>query len=78
MEVEKLAIFAGFGFALAVGAFVLWGPSPKPRRRGTANLVNSSSFYSLCTLKLRYISQDKMIVIMQMSVCLLQNCNAKI
>ncbi|XP_015597416.1 ubiquitin carboxyl-terminal hydrolase 30 homolog [Cephus cinctus] len=34
MDVERIAVFAGVGFALAVGAFVLWGPSPRPRRRG--------------------------------------------
>lgn len=34
MDVDKIAVFAGVGLAVAVGAFVLWGPSPKPRRRG--------------------------------------------
>lgn len=34
MDVEKIAMVAGVGFALAIGAFVLWGPSPRPRRRG--------------------------------------------
>ncbi|XP_012255280.2 ubiquitin carboxyl-terminal hydrolase 30 [Athalia rosae] len=33
MDVEKIAMVAGVGFALAVGAFVLWGPSPRPRRK---------------------------------------------
>lgn len=27
-------MFAGVGFAIAVGLFVLWGPSPKPRKKG--------------------------------------------
>ncbi|XP_046619559.1 ubiquitin carboxyl-terminal hydrolase 30 homolog isoform X1 [Neodiprion virginianus] len=34
MDVEKIAMVAGVGFALVIGAFVLWGPSPRPRRRG--------------------------------------------
>ncbi|XP_043282295.1 ubiquitin carboxyl-terminal hydrolase 30 homolog [Venturia canescens] len=34
MDVERVAMFAGVGFALGIGAFVLWGPSPNPRRRG--------------------------------------------
>lgn len=34
MDVERLAVFAGVGFALGVGAFVLWGPTPRPRKRG--------------------------------------------
>ncbi|XP_032683880.1 ubiquitin carboxyl-terminal hydrolase 30 homolog isoform X2 [Odontomachus brunneus] len=32
---EKFTMFAaGVGFAFFVGLFVLWGPSPKPRKRG--------------------------------------------
>lgn len=32
---EKFTMFAaGVGFAFFVGMFVLWGPSPKPRKRG--------------------------------------------
>lgn len=47
MDVEKIAVFAGVGFALAVGAFVLWGPSPKPRRRGEfeANFLPDGNIY---------------------------------
>lgn len=38
MDVEKIAMFAGVGFAIAVGLFVLWGPSPKPRKKGISEL----------------------------------------
>ncbi|OXU25501.1 hypothetical protein TSAR_000311 [Trichomalopsis sarcophagae] len=34
MDVDKISVFTAVGFALAVGAFVLWGPSPRPRRKG--------------------------------------------
>lgn len=34
MDVERVAVFASVGFAIAVAAFVLWGPSPKPRKKG--------------------------------------------
>lgn len=37
MDVEKIAMFAGVGFAIAVGLFVLWGPSPKPRKKGNVS-----------------------------------------
>ncbi|XP_063983317.1 ubiquitin carboxyl-terminal hydrolase 30 homolog [Diachasmimorpha longicaudata] len=41
MDVERLAVFAGIGFAIGVGAFVLWGPTPRPRRRGqVAGITN--------------------------------------
>lgn len=34
MDVEKVAVFASIGFAIAIAIFVLWGPSPKPRKKG--------------------------------------------
>ncbi|XP_011493868.1 PREDICTED: ubiquitin carboxyl-terminal hydrolase 30 [Ceratosolen solmsi marchali] len=34
MDVDKISVFTAVGFALAVGVFVLWGPSPRPRRKG--------------------------------------------
>lgn len=34
MDVDRIGLIAGIGVALAIGAFVLWGPTPKPRRRG--------------------------------------------
>ncbi|KAJ8681394.1 hypothetical protein QAD02_017181 [Eretmocerus hayati] len=34
MDVDKISVFTAVGCALAVGAFVLWGPSPRPRRKG--------------------------------------------
>ncbi|XP_023245646.1 ubiquitin carboxyl-terminal hydrolase 30 [Copidosoma floridanum] len=33
-SMDKLSVFTALGLALAVGAFVLWGPSPRPRRKG--------------------------------------------
>ena len=41
MDVEKVAVFASVGFAIAIAAFVIWGPSPKPRKKGTLNIFNS-------------------------------------
>lgn len=38
MDVEKIAVFASVGFAIAVAAFVLWGPSPKPRKKGISQI----------------------------------------
>ncbi|KAF7378848.1 ubiquitin carboxyl-terminal hydrolase 30 isoform X2 [Vespula maculifrons] len=48
MDVDKIAVFAGVGLAVAVGAFVLWGPSPKPRRRG--KVVGISNLGYTCFL----------------------------
>lgn len=48
MDVEKIAVFAGVGFAVAVGAFVLWGPSPRPKRRG--KVVGISNLGYTCFL----------------------------
>lgn len=39
MDVERIAMFAGVGFAIAVGLFVLWGPSPKPRKKGNVRIL---------------------------------------
>ncbi|XP_011312033.1 ubiquitin carboxyl-terminal hydrolase 30 homolog [Fopius arisanus] len=44
MDVERLAVFAGIGFALGVGAFVLWGPTPRPRRRGQVAGITNLGF----------------------------------
>ncbi|XP_012272475.1 ubiquitin carboxyl-terminal hydrolase 30 homolog [Orussus abietinus] len=44
MDVEKIAVFAGVGFALVVGAFVLWGPSPRPRRKGQVAGITNLGF----------------------------------
>lgn len=41
MDVEKIAMFAGVGFAIAVGLFVLWGPSPKPRKKGDVQALSN-------------------------------------
>lgn len=38
---EKFTMFAaGVGFAFFVGLFVLWGPSPKPRKRGDSKTLD--------------------------------------
>ncbi|XP_074105869.1 ubiquitin specific protease 30 [Cotesia typhae] len=44
MDVERLAIVAGVGFALAVGAFVLWGPGPRPRKRGKVSGISNLGY----------------------------------
>ncbi|XP_072746825.1 ubiquitin carboxyl-terminal hydrolase 30 homolog [Anoplolepis gracilipes] len=44
MDVERIAIFAGVGFAIAVGLFVLWGPSPKPRKKGQVVGINNLGY----------------------------------
>ncbi|KAG5337927.1 UBP30 hydrolase, partial [Acromyrmex charruanus] len=44
MDVEKIAVFAGVGFAIAVGLFVLWGPSPKPRKKGRVVGINNLGY----------------------------------
>ncbi|EZA53986.1 hypothetical protein DMN91_000307 [Ooceraea biroi] len=44
MDVEKIAMFAGVGFAIAVGLFVLWGPSPKPRKKGQVVGINNLGY----------------------------------
>ncbi|XP_034952468.1 ubiquitin carboxyl-terminal hydrolase 30 homolog [Chelonus insularis] len=44
MDVERLAVFAGVGVALAVGAFVLWGPAPRPRKRGRVNGISNLGY----------------------------------
>ncbi|EFN74641.1 Ubiquitin carboxyl-terminal hydrolase 30 [Camponotus floridanus] len=37
-------MFAGVGFAIAVGLFVLWGPSPKPRKKGQVVGINNFGY----------------------------------
>ncbi|XP_029675319.1 ubiquitin carboxyl-terminal hydrolase 30 homolog [Formica exsecta] len=44
MDVERIAMFAGVGFAIAVGLFVLWGPSPKPRKKGQVIGINNLGY----------------------------------
>ncbi|XP_076671846.1 ubiquitin specific protease 30 [Andrena cerasifolii] len=44
MDVEKIAVFASVGFAIAVAAFVLWGPSPKPRKKGKVIGINNLGY----------------------------------
>ncbi|CAK9820344.1 Ubiquitin carboxyl-terminal hydrolase 30 homolog [Anthophora plagiata] len=44
MDVEKVAVFASVGFAIAVAAFVLWGPSPKPRKKGKVIGINNLGY----------------------------------
>ncbi|XP_067213332.1 ubiquitin carboxyl-terminal hydrolase 30 homolog [Linepithema humile] len=44
MDVEKIAMFAGVGFAIVVGLFVLWGPSPKPRKKGQIVGINNLGY----------------------------------
>ncbi|XP_031846038.1 ubiquitin specific protease 30 [Nomia melanderi] len=44
MDVEKIAVFASLGFAIAVAAFVLWGPSPKPRKKGKVIGINNLGY----------------------------------
>ncbi|XP_054010873.1 ubiquitin carboxyl-terminal hydrolase 30 homolog isoform X2 [Hylaeus anthracinus] len=44
MDVEKIAVFASVGFAIAVAAFVLWGPSPKPRKKGQIIGINNLGY----------------------------------
>lgn len=44
MDVERLAMFAGVGVALGVGAFVLWGPTPRPKRRGQISGITNLGF----------------------------------
>ncbi|XP_076160248.1 ubiquitin specific protease 30 isoform X2 [Ptiloglossa arizonensis] len=44
MDVEKIAVFASVGFAIAVAAFVLWGPSPKPRKKGNIIGINNLGY----------------------------------
>jgi ubiquitin carboxyl-terminal hydrolase 30 len=34
MDVERIAMFAGMGLVIAISLFVLWGPLPKPRKKG--------------------------------------------
>ncbi|XP_014485442.1 PREDICTED: ubiquitin carboxyl-terminal hydrolase 30 homolog isoform X2 [Dinoponera quadriceps] len=42
---EKFTMFAaGVGFAFFVGLFVLWGPSPKPRKRGKIIGINNLGY----------------------------------
>ncbi|XP_043250186.1 ubiquitin carboxyl-terminal hydrolase 30 homolog isoform X2 [Colletes gigas] len=44
MDVEKIAVFASVGFAIAVAAFILWGPSPKPRKKGKIIGINNLGY----------------------------------
>ncbi|XP_029044695.1 ubiquitin carboxyl-terminal hydrolase 30 homolog [Osmia bicornis bicornis] len=44
MDVERVAVFASVGFAIAVAAFVLWGPSPKPRKKGKIIGINNLGY----------------------------------
>ncbi|XP_078039109.1 ubiquitin specific protease 30 isoform X1 [Augochlora pura] len=44
MDVEKIAVFASVGFAIAVAAFVLWGPSPRPRKKGKIIGINNLGY----------------------------------
>lgn len=44
MDVERLAMFAGVGVALGVGAFVLWGPTPRPKRRGQISGITNLGY----------------------------------
>ncbi|XP_058802775.1 ubiquitin carboxyl-terminal hydrolase 30 [Phymastichus coffea] len=44
MDVDKISVFTAVGFALAVGAFVLWGPSPKPRRKGQVEGIKNLGY----------------------------------
>ncbi|XP_011148203.1 ubiquitin carboxyl-terminal hydrolase 30 homolog isoform X2 [Harpegnathos saltator] len=42
---EKFTMFAaGVGFAFFIGLFVLWGPSPKPRKRGKIIGINNLGY----------------------------------
>ncbi|KAG7208901.1 hypothetical protein KM043_015082 [Ampulex compressa] len=44
MEVERFAMFAGVGLFIAVAAFVIWGPSPRPRRKGKVVGINNLGY----------------------------------
>ncbi|KZC04513.1 PREDICTED: ubiquitin carboxyl-terminal hydrolase 30 homolog [Dufourea novaeangliae] len=44
MDMEKIAVFASVGFAIAVAAFVIWGPSPKPRKKGKIIGINNLGY----------------------------------
>ncbi|XP_012349798.1 ubiquitin carboxyl-terminal hydrolase 30 homolog [Apis florea] len=44
MDVEKVAVFASIGFAIAIAIFVLWGPSPKPRKKGKVIGINNLGY----------------------------------
>ncbi|XP_076765839.1 ubiquitin specific protease 30 [Xylocopa sonorina] len=44
MDMEKVALLASVGFAIAVAAFVLWGPSPKPRKKGRVIGINNLGY----------------------------------
>ncbi|KAF3427250.1 hypothetical protein E2986_10371 [Frieseomelitta varia] len=44
MDVEKVAVFASVGFAIAIAAFVIWGPSPKPRKKGKVIGINNLGY----------------------------------
>lgn len=44
MDVERLAMFAGVGVALGVGAFVLWDPAPRPKRRGQVTGITNLGY----------------------------------
>jgi len=50
MDVERIAMFAGVGFAIAVGLFVLWGPSPKPRKKGDGQGYGRQTFRETTSL----------------------------
>lgn len=53
MDVEKVAVFASVGFAIAIAAFVIWGPSPKPRKKGIVR--NIFNFLQLSRRKILYV-----------------------
>ncbi|OAD59370.1 Ubiquitin carboxyl-terminal hydrolase 30 [Eufriesea mexicana] len=44
MDVEKVAVFASVGFAIAIAAFILWGPAPKPRKKGKIIGINNLGY----------------------------------
>lgn len=62
---EKFTMFAaGVGFAFFVGLFVLWGPSPKPRKRGdilgNVRLSSNGNYLSTKSLIRADIIQNKL------------------
>lgn len=50
MDKEQVALLAGVTICvLSIGAFIFWGPNPRPKRRGKPeNLFHSLLLFSVC------------------------------
>ncbi|CAB0034584.1 unnamed protein product [Trichogramma brassicae] len=44
MDFDKISVISAVGFAVAIGAFVFWGPSPKPRRKGQVEGIRNLGY----------------------------------